>query len=80
MRRRWGRAGGGRGGTGIVPAHPLVHGIGGRGVGGRVRFPFAFSFVIPLVGIHFLLGQAWAASKGELATGRLAPTADRKTG
>jgi len=45
-----------------------------------VRFPFAFSFVIPLVGIHFLLGQAWAASKGELATGRLAPTADRKTG
>jgi len=56
-----------------------------RGVG-RVRFPFGFfsvtiflcPFVCGFLGAHFILGQAQAEGKGELATSRRARTAGRK--
>ena len=63
-RRRWRpRTSWGRGGYTTVPTHPLVHGVGGRGVGGRVRFSFVIPFVISLVRINFLLGHVWAEGK-----------------
>jgi len=40
---------GGRGGAAIVPTHPIVHGIGRRGVEGRrVHFSFVFPLLLPL--------------------------------
>ena len=71
------------GGTSAAPTHPLVRGIGRRGVGGAGRdfplffllsFPLCFSFVC----ICSFLGQAWAEGRGELATSRRLQTADRK--
>jgi len=45
---------------------------------GRAAFLFVLSFVISLVRIYPLLGQAWAGGKGELATCRHRADSGRK--
>ena len=58
-----------RGGTAVVPAHTLPHGV--RRQRGEGSLSFVLSFGISLVrDIHILLGQAWAEGKGELANCR----------
>ena len=69
----------GRGGITAVPTHPTLHGTGG----GRVGSGWAFLclFFCSSLGAHsFSPGGPGRRAQGELATSRLARTADRKTG
>jgi len=65
-----------RGGASAVPSHALFHVTGRRGLGGKSRSPL-FSPVVIFFGVHLLfLGTGLGGGQRELATSRLARTAD----
>jgi len=62
-------------------SHPLIHGIGRRGVGDGSRFPFLFFPLLTSLGAATLSwDKPGRRAKGSLQRAATARTADRKTG